>query len=113
MIIDLEKYSLDGKFYDYKDGEQKAELKIRPFPRSLNKMTFSRDGSVIVTGQENLETFDYCLMEWKNVVDVNKKEIKLTSEVKKQLFDRGHDIVNFVLKTNAEILSQVDEQLKN
>lgn len=107
--LDLDKFSYDGQWYDFKDGR----LKIRPFPRSMENNTLSRDG-IVVRGEDAFEKFSYCLVDWEGVTGANDAPLALTPNVKKVVFDSGMGgIPAFVLKKVAELDAEWESDQKN
>lgn len=92
MPINLSKYSYQGKWFPFKDG---SELLIRPFPQSLKNVNWGRTGMVL-SGDDSLKMFDYCLQGWKAVdekgnprvfITLNNEPVECNAEAKKIVFD--------------------------
>ena len=82
MQLDITDLTYEGTWYDFGDGK----LKIRPYPASKSDVVF-RDGSLVITGENQYEIFSYCLEEWKDFVDADGKPLALTDAVKQKVFD--------------------------
>lgn len=114
MKIDLNKASYDGKWFDF--GE--ARLKIRPYPMSLASVAF-KDGAMLFSGDEGMDMFTYCLVDWEGVVDAGGQPLKLTQDVKKKLYDfrlgrSAEDFLSdFVLRTARALTAEIGDDTKN
>lgn len=119
MKLNLAKVSYDGKWFDF--GESK--LKIRPYPASRAEVAF-KDGARIYSGDAAWDMFSYCLEAWDQVTDAEGKALKLTSEVKKQVYDfrlgettlpDGSElpISDFVLMTARKLTGEIEADAKN
>ncbi len=112
---------------------------IRPFPRVKQDARF-KDGSVLLSGADQLERFLYCLEGWAKaavgidgkpvvdeisglpvidadgiaVADPEGKDIKLKLDVKKAIFDANWEgIADFVLEKSGQFDIQKEEAEKN
>lgn len=109
MQLDFSDISYESKVYDYEDG---AKLTIRPYPMSLANTVIENE-QVILTGKGQFDEFNYSLVDWEGVVDINDKPIPCNEKVKKQIYDfrlsnpAFQKLVTFVLQQNARI-----EQIK-
>ena len=113
MKINLGKINWEGRWYDFGEHEPKARIKIRPRKRSQTKFVM-RDDGIVFSGPERLDTFKYCLIDWEGFFDLNESPIKMTDEIKEQLFESGlGGISDFVLMKNAEMFNEMAEQEKN
>lgn len=111
MDLKLEKVSYDGEWFDFGD----MRVKVRPYPASKVILTI-KDGAFMVSGEQNLNKFIHCLVDWEN------KE-KLTGEVKRKIFDfrlgkteiDGTEIClsDFVIQKADEMFAKVEAAEKN
>ncbi|MHB8772959.1 MAG: hypothetical protein ACYC7J_18345 [Syntrophales bacterium] len=116
MKINVARASYEGMWFDFGDGR----LKIRPYPLSKADLII-KDGAVIVSGDDSLEMFDHCLIEWERVDDGGDppQPLKLTAAVKKLIYDFGLGEVDgipmsgFVLQTARRITRDISAAAKN
>ena len=118
MKIDLSKVSYDGQWFDF--GE--ARLKIRPYPSSREDIAI-KDGAMILSGGSGCDMFNYCLEAWENVTGADDQPLKLSPQVKKQIFDFGlgsageegkeMTMSNFVLTTARKLRDALEDDVKN
>jgi len=110
MKIDLSNLSYDGQWYEFQPG---VELKIRPCPASMSNIVM-RDGSMVISGEDQCRIFIYCLVDWKNVVDANDKPLPCSEEVKRKIFDFGlGGIAPFVLRKVRLLEEEKQAEEKN
>ena len=114
MKMDLNKVSYDGQWFDFGD----FRTKIRPYPDSRMDVMFN-DGNRVFSGEATFDRFSYCLEAWEGVVDANGQPLKLTSEVKKTIYDFNLGVVDgvslpvFVLRTAGNMASAIENDTKN
>jgi len=119
LKLDITGLSYDPVWYDFETGlpvkepsEDKPYLQIRPYPLSRANAVFSEKG-IVLRGEDQCEVFKYCLTGWKNFVDANDKELKLTEEVKQKIYDFNlQGIAGFVgrIARIAEIRKESEEK---
>lgn len=105
MQIDFSEITYDAVWYDFDTGEKidaPAEkgvfLKIRQHPASMADTTFMPNGSMILSGRDQFEKFNYCLEDWKGIVDKSGKELPCSADVKRKVFDfKLGGIADFVM----------------
>lgn len=109
MKFDFSTLTLDGKWHDFGD----ARLLIRPYPSSLETVQVGEAG-IMMSGDKQCEVFKYCLVDWKNVVDAEGKDLPCTDEVKQKIFDFGlENMTGFVLQQRRNFEAAKEEQEKN
>lgn len=119
MELDLDKPSYEGRWVDFGNGR----LKIRAYPASKQNF-ITKDGNIIFLGEQTLDKFKYCLMDWDNYVKTGTQEkIILTDEVKKRLYDfrlgqavidgKEMTISDFVILKADELFREMTEAEKN
>lgn len=114
MKIDLNKVSYDGKWFDHGD----ARVKIRPYPASRSDVAI-KDGAMIFAGDAGFDMFSYCLEAWEGVSDADGKELKLSPEIKKKVFDFGLGSVDgltlsaFVIQKARQLSADIEADAKN
>ncbi len=109
MKLDLSELSYEAKWYEFGD----CKLFIRPLPNTMSSVTI-RDGELIIEGRERFASFNHCLVDWKNVVDENGKDLPCTEEVKRKVFDFGlGGISGFVLDQAGSFQERKADQEKN
>lgn len=86
-----------GKKYKFLDGE----LEIRPYKASMSILTGNVDGFVRIEGKDQLKAFKYCLRGWSGFTDDADQEIKLTDQVKEDIYDYADELG---LKNEAGVL---------
>ncbi len=107
MKLELDKFSYEGKEYEYKE----SKLTIRPYSES-NEGTVSigLDGSI---RRDNWKRFNYCLTKW-DVVGADEKPLPLTEDVKRKVYDFDIEgIKTFVLMKINELEAEGRELKKN
>jgi len=110
MQIDLSLLSYDPQWYAFRDG---AELEIRPFPNSRGNVAW-RNGEMVLSGEERLERFMYCLSGWKGLTDADGKPLKCSEQVKKAIFDFNvAGIPEFVAEKDREFHERKEQEEKN
>ncbi len=111
MQIDIGRVKYEGNWVEFGD----AKLKIRPYPASRSNYFVKDGGQMVISGDEQHQVFEYCLEAWENVVDVGGRPLKLTSEVKKTIFDfgLGDGMAPFVLRTARELREAHESAIKN
>jgi len=109
MQLDITDLTYEGTWYDFGDGR----LKIRPYPATKSDVVF-RDGSLVITGENQFEVFSYCLEAWENIVDAEEKLLVLTDDVKQKVFDfQLAGIPLFVLNKVRSFEQQKADREKN
>lgn len=118
MKIDLSKVSYDGQWCDF--GE--ARLKIRPWPASHDDIAY-KDGAVIFAGSHGLEMFQYCLEDWDGVIGADDKPLKLTPQIKKDVFNfqlgkagepgKEETMSAFVIRIARKMTADIGADVKN
>jgi hypothetical protein len=119
MKVDLSKVSYDGEEVQFGD----ATLTIRPLPASLVVIAW-KDGCIMLTGDEGLKTFDYCLTMQRGILDAEDKPLRLTKDVKKMIYDfktdpticpivDGVSLVDFVLQHVRKKAERIVSETKN
>jgi hypothetical protein len=92
MQIDFSKITYDGKWYNAETGEEQEPteegqfLKVRQRPNSMSNV-YMKDGAMVLKGDEVCENFVYCLMDCRGYTDGAGKNLKLTDEMKRKIFD--------------------------
>ena len=124
MQIDLDftNLTLAAKIYDFESGKEIPEapadgegfaISIRPYPASLSNLLVKDDG-VVISGEEQLKVFDYCVVAFHNLFDSNGKEIKATKANKKVIYDRQvSGIPQFVIGKSRLFDREKETQEKN
>jgi len=109
MKLDVSKETYDAQWYKMEG----CELKIRPYLVGQSDFIF-RDGGIVQSGEDRWKMFNYSLIEWKNVTDSNGKDLILTDDVKRKVFDYElGGIPLFVIEKNNELIKKRKEQEKN
>ena len=115
MKLTIGKYG-EGKWFDFGDGK----LKIRPYPASMSNVQANIDGFVVISGEDQLKAFKFCLQEWKNFTDEKTgKDVELTDKVKDYIYnypDLEHDgtgISIFVLQKGKIAAETLEQEEKN
>lgn len=119
MKIDLSRVSYDGEWVDFGG----IRLKIRPLPASMVNITV-KDGGIVLSGADGLLAFDHCLTDQQGIVDAAEKPLKLTSSVKKMIYDfkvdpsvcpvvDGVSLVDFVLQHIRGRAERIADETKN
>ena len=122
MKLTIGKYG-EGKWFDFGDGK----LKIRPYPASMSNVQANIDGFVVISGEDQLKAFMFCLQEWENfkeeedgIPEKDWKEIKLTDKVKRYIYDypdlvddEGTGISIFVLQKGKIAAETLEQEEKN
>lgn len=114
--LDFKQLSYDARWHEF-DATGEApfpRLKIRPFPASMGSATIT-DKGMVLSGEDRLERFCYCLVDWDGVVDAETQApIKLTDEIKRKVFDFDlAGIPAFVLSKGREWEIEKDADEKN
>jgi len=89
----INKSIITEKWVKYIDDEE-VEFKIRPFPQS-NGLMPSDDIDAQV--KFNWKVFDYCLTDWRGLVDDDDKQLEFNETNKRFIFDYVREIFSFVL----------------
>lgn len=119
MELNFDKPSYEGKWFEFGNGR----LKIRAYPASKQNFVM-KDGNIVFLGEQSLDKFKYCLMDWDNYVKAGTKEkIVLDDEVKTKVYDfrLGSAVINnkemvisdFVILTADELFKEMVETEKN
>ncbi|MBW2341223.1 MAG: hypothetical protein JRF50_12920 [Deltaproteobacteria bacterium] len=109
MKLDVTDLTYDPVWFDLGD----ARLNIRPFPASKSDVIF-RNGSLVISGENQYEIFSYCLVDWENVVGADNKPLPCTDEVKQKVYDfQMGGIPLFVLKIVRGFDKRKADQEKN
>ena len=82
---------------------------------------FPADGYVVISGEDQLKAFMFCLEDWKNFKDEEtSKEIKITDDIKKYIYNypelkdsEGTLISVFVLQKGRVAAETLEEEGKN
>jgi hypothetical protein len=111
MDLKLDKVSYDGEWFNFGD----MRVKVRPYPASKVTLVI-KDGAFMISGEQNLNKFQHCLVEWENTE-------KLTNEVKRKVFDfrlgkaeiDGADtcLADFVIQKADELFRKIEAAEKN
>lgn len=118
MKISINKNFSEAKWFTMKQGEIEAEddpqFLIRPFPNSLEEFVGRHDGSIVLTGSQLFEKFNYCLVDWKNVLDDEGRQIPISQEVKKVIYDNAlGGIPAFVSNRISKLAEERNSNIKN
>jgi hypothetical protein len=119
MELNFDNLSYEGRWFEFGDGR----LKIRTYPASKQNFVI-KDGNIVFLGEQNLDKFKHCLMDWDNYVKAGTKEkIVLNDEVKKKVYDfrlglvviDGKEMVisDFVMLKADELFKEMVEAEKN
>jgi len=99
----------DPQWYDFGD----ARLFIRPYPSSKSNLVI-RDGRPVISGEDQWDIFNYCLVDWKNVTDATGATISCTEDIKKKVFDFAMaGISAFVLEKSRQFHLAEEDAEKN
>lgn len=101
---------LEGEWFKYGKGKNKIELLIRPFPNSMNSVTL--DGKVTM-GAYAYHTFTNCVLDWKDITDIDDKPLECNEENKKMIFDYTTGLSAFVDDTQSKLKEKFDREVKN
>jgi len=111
MKINLKAMSFDAHEVPFKND---AVLMIRPYPRSRQSARYKNTGDIVLTGEDQLDRFNYCLTGWKGVADDAGNAIALTDEVKKAIFDANWEgVADFVLRESRKREEEMAASEKN
>lgn len=95
-------------WFGYKDEENgECEFLIRPLPYSSLKI----DQEKVMEGL--LESFKYCLSDWKGIVDIDDVELECNEINKQFIFDFYDEIREFIFEKARELSRKNDVELKN
>ena len=106
MKFNIDKLKYDSKWFEF-DG---MEFLIKPWPLSKGDIVIE-NGRVVVTGEDRLERFIFCLVDWKNITDSNGKIIPCNKENKKTFFDFDvAGIPAFIIDTINNFRNIIEEE---
>lgn len=122
----------EGKWFWFdENNESEGGVLLRPLTvgeaNKINKLCSKKEKkftkknvyqwSDINEEQYNKLVYDYCIVDWKNVVIEDGKEIECNQENKMLLMNNSMDFVNFILKhlesLNSEVLADVEDKEGN
>ena len=115
MQLDFSDISYEPRVYDFEEG---SRLKIQPYPLSLANTVIENE-QVVLTGKGQFSEFNYSLVDWEGVTDINGNPIPCSEEIKKKIYDFRlsnplfQKLVAFVLQKNAKVEQIKDEAEKN
>lgn len=125
MKVDIGSLSYDYQWFDKKiDPDdwppelEDSRLKIRPYPTSKGNWTF-REAGVVLSGEEQLKVFMYCLGGWEKIDDADEKPLPFNDRIKKMIFDLAKAdskigaISTYTMKKSRQFEKQKDDELKN
>jgi len=122
ITIDWTDLSMEPKWYDFKSGDlvgleeprgEGAFLMIRPFPAEGQNVIITQEGTILVTGEQQKEIYDFSFMKMKGFVDANGTSLELTDEVKLKIFEfKLEDIPDFVIMKSREFQNRKAEAEK-
>lgn len=111
MKLEMDKFSYEGKEYEYAYGEDTCKLTVRPYPESTeNTIGFGLDGTI---KRDNWKRFNYCLTKW-DVIGADDRPLPLTEDVKRKVYDFDiKGIKTFVLMKINELEAERRDLSKN
>jgi len=120
LKLDVTSLTYDPVWYDFETGlpakepsGDRAYLQIRPYPLSRSNTVFSEKG-ITLRGEDQCETFKYCLVGWKNVVDAAGKPLPCTDDVKQKVYDFNlAGIATFVGRVARVVEARKESEEKN
>lgn len=111
MILDINKLSYEARWFDFQDG---VRLKIRPYPASMVDISIRGKKGVVFAGEDSLNLFLYCLIEWEGIVGTDDNPLPCTEEVKRKIYDfQMGDISPFVIAKARAFEEQKEVEEKN
>lgn len=105
-----------GKIFTFEFNTQEPlpRIRIQSVPQNMMNYTFSRDGGITFSGNDQMKSFLYALMAWENFVDDKDKPVKLDANLKEQIFKQSAwGIPGFVLAKSQFLQKSKDAQEKN
>lgn len=99
----------------WKDLECGIKVKIRPYPNSASdyRIDISTGKLDITTGKLGWDRFNYCLVDWQELLDENDKPVECNEETKKFIFDYVGDITEEVTIAVRDLISGIMSDVKN
>ena len=101
MGIKIRTEKTSKKWFDHPDG---GSFQVRPFP---NTMVFV-DDNISLWNQ-----FDYCLVGWKGITDLEEKELSFDNDNKKELFDYNDELVAWLFEKIRFVGDRELKEIKN
>lgn len=89
--------------------DPELEIKIRPFPMSQG-MWFPDSQEDIM--EYSWKRFNYCVMDWKGIIDENDKPLPCNEKNKKYIFDYVQDVMMWVSVEIRNCISDISAQKK-
>lgn len=82
-------------------------FRIRPYPQGRMQVVMRRGGDQMLTGERLWDRFNYCLVDWRNVVDAAGAPVPCNEKTKLDMFDYN---VGGVPKFLASCLDQIEAE---
>jgi hypothetical protein len=89
----IKKSIVEAKWIKYPDDEE-VEFKIRPFPQSEGLMPSDDEYK---QAQFNWKVFNYCVLDWKGMVNEDNEPLECNEINKKFVFDYVREVFSFVI----------------
>lgn len=121
MKLNLGNLTFDPIWYDFETGEriegepdlERPALRIRPRPQRRSK-AYWQDGALVISGEEQLETFKYSLVDWRGVTGEDGNPLPCNNAVKEKIFDYAvGGIVPFVMDKVYGFALRKEQEEKN
>lgn len=104
----INKKTLKGKWYKFPEDKD-IEVLVRPFSVfSMTKPPSADATEINIT--DFYENFAYVLLDWKGIVDEDKKPLKCNDENKKIVYDFIQELSGFVVESSIKMR---DEAVSN
>ena len=106
----LKKSKINGEWINY-EKDDSVKLKVRPFP--TNDSSILRSGNPGEVNNEQIwDVFNYCIMDWKGIVDEDGKALECTEDNKRSLFIYDTEFIVDILPIFTNIKA-IDNEIKN
>ena len=114
MKLDFTGLTMDAQWHTHKHEDMECELEIEPYPREDMNFTITPDGNILISGKEQKKVFMRSLKNARGLTDASDQELKLTPEIKAQIFDfQMMGIPAFVINYSLGFTAQKDASEKN
>jgi hypothetical protein len=118
LVINTSKVSYESRAFKFGS----AELGIRPYPKSRTELVI-RDRAIVLPGINAKDMFVYCLEWWKKVTGEEGTELKISDELKTQIYDFNLGVIeidgkevsmsDFVIARAREMSEEISADSKN